>query len=321
MAAEKLSARPGWTQLTRAAGELHAAEVLLGDPVAPASTAVPHLRAFWQAIVEAAGAAKLGAVSPDAVERAEVWLEAEIRGLDARTRASLAGHVRALDDAGESLTDKQLRAHTKAARELLAKLEPMIGGMPLLTRRRRISWGLAGAAIVLLPVLVITALRVDVEGEGPWRAEYFTDRKLEDSTTILREQSIDHDWGKDGPLEAVPPDKFSVRWDTCLRIDQAATVTLQVNANDGARVLLDGQTIIDVWDKDEDTRRRGFGSAALELSEGIHHLRVEYFESLGAASIKLAASFDGEPPAAIPSDRLLYPGDSFDEEDPCAAVR
>lgn len=320
MVAEKLSARPGWAQLTRAAGELHAAEVLLGDAVAPASTAVPHLRAFWQAIVEAASAAKLGDVAPDAAH-AEDWLAAEIPGLDARTRASLADHVRALEAAGASPTDKQLRVHAKAARELLAKLEPMIGGMPLLTRRRRIGWGLAGAAIVLLPVLVVTALRVDVEGEGPWRAEYFTDRKLEESTTILREQSIDHDWGKDGPLEAVPPDKFSVRWDTCLRIDQAATVTLQVNANDGARVLLDGESAIDVWDKDADTRRRGFGSAVVDLSEGVHHLRVEYFESLGTASIKLAASFDGEPPAAIPSDRLLYPGDSFDEEDPCAAVR
>jgi len=59
----------------------------------------------------------------------------------------------------------------------------------------------------------------------------------------------------------------------------------------------------------------------VELEAGVHHLRVEYFESMGEANISLAASFADEVPAPLPRARLSYPGDDFDDEDPCAGVR
>jgi hypothetical protein len=86
-------------------------------------------------------------------------------------------------------------------------------------------------------------------------------------------------------------------------------------------VYVEGELLIDAWEKSPETRKRGFGSAELTLEPGIHHVQVEYFESLGSASIKFAASFDGELPVPLPSDRLTYPGDDFDEDDVCAAVR
>jgi hypothetical protein len=315
MAADELVERPGWAEFVRAADELHAAEVLLADPLAPAHTAVPHLRGFWSAIVAAGNSSKLGA--PD-TDTPQTWLAGQLPGLDAKLRAALIDHVRALESGTPSA--KQLRAHARAARALLRPLEPVIGGVPLRRRSRQILLAWAGAAIVLTPVLLYALLHREVTGEGPWLATYFTDRKLEKVASYVREDDITHDWGKDGPMEAIPPDKFSIRWDTCLRQDEAGSVVFQINANDGARVFLDGVEIINGWDKDA-TARRGFGSAEIQVEAGVHHLRVEYFESLGAATIKFVASFAGEVPVPIPRERLLYPGDDFDEADPCAAVR
>ncbi|PRQ03079.1 PA14 domain protein [Enhygromyxa salina] len=320
----KLSERPGWTELRAAADELHAAELLLGDPLAPARTAVPHLREFWRAMVAAARAAQLGAVQAGAAEAEapRAWLDAEIPGVDAKARARLGEHWRALAAAdSEPPADGALIAHAQAARELLQRIEPIIGGSPLRTRTRRTAWTALALVILFGPLLGYVALHTEVEGEGPWRVAYHSDRKLESRPIVQREPHIDHDWNKDAPLEAVPPDKFSVRFDTCLRIDEAGPVAFQVNANDGARVFIDGESVIDAWERDEKTRKRGSGAAEVPLEPGVHHVRVEYFESLGVASIKFSASLDGAVPKPLPHDRLTYPGDDLDEDDPCAAVR
>ncbi|MFO7566850.1 MAG: PA14 domain-containing protein, partial [Enhygromyxa sp.] len=167
------------------------------------------------------------------------------------------------------------------------------------------------------------ALHTEVPGTGPWRAAYHADTAFESRPVLVREDSVEHDWKDTAPHEKIAPDKFAVRWDTCLRLDEepAGPVVLQVNANDGARVFVDGEQVIDAWDRDPKGGRRGFGSAELELEAGVHHLRVEYFESLGDAHIKLSASLDGSLPGPLPRERLSYPGDDFDESDPCAAVR
>jgi hypothetical protein len=317
------SERPGWVRLQRAADELHAAELLIGDPLAAPRTALPHLRAFWVEMVAAGIEAGLSPASepPASPSEPEAWLHGcQIAGLDARDRAALLEHWRTLQST-EVPDARALRAHTRAARGLLRLVEPIIGGVALYTRKRRALWATIGVSIVLLPILAYTAVKADITGDGPWRATYFSDRKLEEEIKVMRELDMTHDWGKDAPFEDLPPDKFSVRWDTCLRIDESKTVTFLVNANDAARVLIDGQVVIDAWEKTTEGPKRGFGSVELPLEAGIHHLRVEYFESLGSASIKFAASFDGEVPVAIPNERLAYPGDNLDEDEPCAAVQ
>lgn len=312
-----LEQRPGWTELREAADELHAAELLVGDPLATATTAVPHLRAFWRMIAAAGRAAGIGkrdAAEPDA------WLDGELLGLDGKARQALRGHIRSLA-AAQPPSKRELRAQVAAARSLLARLEPEVGGVPLYRRKRRVLWASVGTAVILTPLALYVALNTEVPGTGPWRAAYHADKALESRPVVVREDTIEHDWNDTAPLEQIAPDKFSVRWDTCLRIDQAGPVVVQVNANDGARVLIDGELVIDAWDRNPTTRRRGFGSAELELDAGIHHLRVEYFESLGDASIKLSASLDGSVPGPLAREQLLYPGDEIDEQDPCAAVR
>lgn len=316
---ESLAARPGWAKLREAANELHAAEILVHDPLATASTAAPHLREFWRAIAAGSVAAGIG-TPPANGSDPDAWLEGELPGVDARARAKLREHWRAL--ANEKTPSKrELRAQVEAARSLLTQLEPEIGGVPFHRRKRRIARASLAAIVLFGPLALYAALHTEVPGTGPWRAAFYADRKLEGEAIILREDSVEHDWDNEAPHEAIPPNKFSVAWDTCLRVDQTGPVVFQVNANDGARLLIDGETVIDAWEKHPKTRRRGFGSADLELAAGVHHLRLEYFESLGDATVKFSVSLDGELPGPLPRERLSYPGDEFDPLDPCAAVR
>jgi hypothetical protein len=324
---ESLATRPGWAELREASDELHAAELLIGDPIAVPKVALPHLREFWAAIVAAGVAAGVKGVGEDdsnnpdatALTRAREWLARELPGVPAQLRRACAEQLETLASAAPN--KRALRSHTRAARRLLAALEPELGGVPLRRRKQRRLWSCVGAAIVVVPVLLYAVLSVEVPGTGPWRAAYYADTDFGDDPVVVREDSVDHDWKDTAPHEKLAPDKYSVRWDTCLRIDEAGPVVLQVHANDGARVILAGETVIDAWDKHPITNRRGFGSTELQLEPGIHHLRVEFFENLGNAHIKLSASFDGELPGLIPRDRLVYPGDDFDEQDPCAEVR
>ncbi len=311
-----LSQRPGWRRLECAAEELHAAEILLQDPVAAPRTALPHLRAFWS---WCAASVALHGGSDEADPGTWLAGDAPIVGIDARQRARLEMHWASVSDTGDGSSPSavELRRHTADARRLLAALEPEIGGQPLRRRRRRIAIGVAGVLLVLGPIVGYALTRTALAGSGPWRAAYYPDRKLESEPVVVREQSVDHNWEDRPPHEQIPPDKFSARWDTCLNMDAEAEVVFQVNANDGARVFVDGELVIDAWEKNKTTRRRGFGSVEMSLSPGLHHLQVEYFESLGRQKISLVASLDGGVPKALPNDRLRYPGDEINEDDPC----
>lgn len=314
-AAQSLSERPGWNELLRAVDELHAAEILLQDPVAAPRTTLPHLKAFWTWVVRAAIA---GGQGPRTGASPIAWLDGgePIPGIGPRERSALRGHIQRLEGPDEPSAGV-LRRHVRDARALVAALEPEIGGMPMRRRRRRIIAASVGLVLLFAPLLVYTITRVEIAGSGPWRASYYPDRKLESEPVVVREQDINHDWEDKPPHEQIPPDKFSAGFDTCLEIAEAGEVVFQVNANDGARVFIDGELVIDAWDRDPKTRRRGFGSAEVELDAGFHHLRVEFFESLGRQSLKFVASLDGELPEPIPAEVLHYPGDEIDEADPC----
>jgi len=314
--ARRVAARPGWAELREAAVELHAAEVLIGDAHAPARVAIPHLRGFWAAML---AAAKAAALAPADATSPEPWLAAKIPGLDRGIRRALRKHVSELDG-GHPPRASRLRHHVWAARELFIAIEPIIGGAPLRRRRVRLLWTAVGLVLLFGPLAAYIALTRELDGEGPWRAVYYADRKLEQVAATRREDTIDQDWGNDAPVEVLPPDKFSIRFDTCLVVDEAGSAVFQVHANDAARVFIDGEIVVDAWDRDPRTRKRGRGSGTVELDAGVHHLRVEYFESLGDATIEIAASFDDEVPGALPASMLRYPGDDFDEDDPCAAA-
>jgi len=140
--------------------------------------------------------------------------------------------------------------------------------------------------------LQITAISAPTPQPGPttkppdktlWRGEYCSTRVWTDCCcpTIKYEPHIFFDWGPDAPWPGFRKDDFAVRWTRDVYFD-AGTYRFTADVDDGVVVLIDGNAIITQW---YDTNGRVFHSDQ-KISQGTHHIEVQYYEALNDARIK-----------------------------------
>jgi hypothetical protein len=116
-----------------------------------------------------------------------------------------------------------------------------------------------------------------------WRAEYWPNTGLDGSPALVRnDPAVDFNWAWSGPGEGIPADNFSVRWTRATQFDRA-TYRFHVLVDDGARLWVDGNLVIDEW-IDGAAREK---TADYALTQGKHDLRVEYYENVGSAQIRV----------------------------------
>ena len=135
-------------------------------------------------------------------------------------------------------------------------------------------------------------LTLDADFEG----EYFKGTNLEGQPVLSRlDGDITFNWGYDGPhpeLHMVDDkNKFSVRWTGILKPSKSGVYKLNLIFNDGARLYLDNEILINEWEKGA-TRLR---SASIKLEAGKeYHVLVEYFFDGGISEIKFGWEVPGE---------------------------
>lgn len=115
--------------------------------------------------------------------------------------------------------------------------------------------------------------------------EYFSNRSLTPPAILTRADTkpIDYNWG-DGPaVPGLPADNFSVRWVRNVSFE-AGTYRFTVNVDDGVVVRIDGTPIIDEWHEASNATY----VKDVQLTKGVHELRVRYFEAGGKAKIKVS---------------------------------
>jgi hypothetical protein len=120
------------------------------------------------------------------------------------------------------------------------------------------------------------------QGDATWRGEYFANRHLSGTPALVRQdREIHFLWGVGSPAQNIPADRFSVRWTRSVFFEEGA-YRFHVQIDDGMRLWLDGRLILDEW---SDHRAEHF-SADVNVSKGVHALRVEYYENtLGARAL------------------------------------
>ena len=80
-----------------------------------------------------------------------------------------------------------------------------------------------------------------------WRGAYYANADLAGRPAWVRDdEQIAFDWGDAGPGHNLPNDNFSVRWSRTLDLE-AGTYRFWAYADDGVRITLDDQVIIDQW--------------------------------------------------------------------------
>jgi len=94
--------------------------------------------------------------------------------------------------------------------------------------------------------------------------------------------------------KALPPDDYSARWTGQLVPPVTGEYEITVAADDGFRLFLDGKPLLDEWTT---TPRLRAKTAKVALTAGqARDLRLEYFESIRDAEIRLAWKLPGAKP-------------------------
>lgn len=153
-----------------------------------------------------------------------------------------------------------------------------------LRRLRRRRWaGLAGA---LLAVAALGALKIQEaiqEANAPWIGRYYPGLDFQGTPELRGDLRLAFDWGPGAPMPGLPTDRFTVRWDSCLVLDADDTVSFAVRSDDGHRLYVDDELVLDHWSP----QPARWASERRALTAGPHHVRLEYFEQGGNARVAL----------------------------------
>jgi beta-glucosidase len=121
-------------------------------------------------------------------------------------------------------------------------------------------------------------------GEQGLLGEYFANQNLEGAPLVVRvDPLLQFEWGSGSPDPKIPVDHFSARWSGELIPPTTGTFDLAISSDDGSRVFLDGELVIDHW-SDHGPEMK---STRRSLVAGqTYKIVVEYYEKTGDASVR-----------------------------------
>lgn len=130
---------------------------------------------------------------------------------------------------------------------------------------------------------------------GVWAAQYYANPTLSGTPTLIQsEASPNHNWGAGSPVASIPADNFSARW-TSVQTLEAGTYQINVQADDGVRVYVNGVLYIDQFH----LASAQVYSANVTLPAGAHTFVIEYFESGGVAFLTYSLTKISQPPPPV----------------------
>ena len=120
-----------------------------------------------------------------------------------------------------------------------------------------------------------------------WQASYFDNANRQGTPVYTTsENTLNFNWGEGSP-SGLPADNFSAIWTTDTYFN-AGTYTFTLLADDYARITVDGTTVIDTFTSG---RPDDQVTADINLTAGLHNVRVDYQELVGPAFISVNWSY------------------------------
>jgi len=121
-----------------------------------------------------------------------------------------------------------------------------------------------------------------------WYVNYWNNTSMSGGAAISRNEArdrypLDRNWGTGSPVPGViNNDNFSARWIGNYYFDPGDYV-FYAHSDDGVRVYIDGQRVIDAWsDGGKNVQNTFYG-----VGGGQHQITIEYYEHTGDASIRV----------------------------------
>jgi hypothetical protein len=158
--------------------------------------------------------------------------------------------------------------------------------------------------IYLIPFVLTVAMVGLADGAEGLFGEYYHGSAGDPWQDLRLERidpTVDFNWGTSSPDPSVNSNNFTVRWTGMLTAPNSATYTFYTQSDDGIRLWVGGQQIINNWTDHSNTLDTG--DIALVAGQQ-YEIILEYYEAGGDAVCELSWSTPSMERAAIPSQYL-----------------
>jgi hypothetical protein len=133
-------------------------------------------------------------------------------------------------------------------------------------------------------------------------ATYYNNKDFTGSTVTRTDATVNFSWGNGSPDPAIGPDTFSARWTGQVMPQYSQTYTFYARTDDGVRLWVNGQLLVDKWIDQGSTEWSG----TIALTAGQKYsILMEYYENGGGAVAQLRWSSPSQAKQIIPSSRLF----------------
>jgi PA14 domain/Chitobiase/beta-hexosaminidase C-terminal domain len=163
--------------------------------------------------------------------------------------------------------------------------------------------------LVQSPVATATFLSSSSVGTGTgllgsYYSNHFPAAAYSGSPTLVRTDAVvNFNWASGSPDSSISVDHFTAKWTGSLQPQFNETYTFYTTTDDGVRLWVDGQSIVDHWSDQAPTEWSG----SINLSaERRYDVEMDYYENGGGAVASLSWSSPSTAKAIIPQTQL-YP--------------
>ena len=124
--------------------------------------------------------------------------------------------------------------------------------------------------------------------------EFYSDENLQTLAASRPAARLNFDWGGRPPLVGMPAAHWSARWRATLTPPETADYEISATADDGVRVFVGDQLVIDDWSVHAPRKK----TATVRLVQGkAVPVSVEYFQAEGGSQLKVDFLIKGAPPS------------------------
>ena len=135
------------------------------------------------------------------------------------------------------------------------------------------------------------------------RGDYYADHAFTRLAGSRIDPQVRFDW-PGSPIDTVPADHFTVRWSGRIQPRVSGVYTFTLRADDGVRLWIDGQPLIDTWNRPDIADQRG--GITLEAGQ-LYDLQLHYFDNNSAGEITLWWQAAGQAKEVVPTSQLYSP--------------
>ncbi len=134
------------------------------------------------------------------------------------------------------------------------------------------------------------------------RAQYYQGKDFTNLKWSQIDPTVNFTWGINAPNSIVPADNFAVRWTGQVQPKYSETYTFYTRSDDGIRLWVNGQLLINNWTDHDVIENNG----AIALAAGqAYDIKLEYYDSTGGATSQLLWSSPTQVKEIIPASQLF----------------